>query len=111
MGEETVGFYICLATMTAAGMDPVVGCSHRIAGRRLRRSRFDSSTPLVRVLPLTQRSAGVEVNMGIPLLEGVILWLFHLISGSWSYKNTQGMSLKQRVHPDGDQLECEKRTA
>lgn len=76
MGEETVGFYILLAaTMTAAGMDPVVGAATVLlgAGSGVLGSTINPFATGAAVD--AARSAGVEVNMGILYLEGVILWL------------------------------------
>ena len=76
MGEETVGFYILLAaTMTAAGMDPVVGAATVLlgAGSGVLGSTINPFATGAAVE--AARSAGVEVNMGILYLEGVILWL------------------------------------
>ncbi|MGP1570354.1 MAG: YfcC family protein [Eubacteriales bacterium] len=73
MGEETVGFYILLAaTMTAAGMDPLVGAAIVLLGAG---SGVLGSTINPFATGAAVASAGVELNMGIVYAEGLILWL------------------------------------
>ena len=76
MGEETVGFYILLAaTMTAAGMDPVVGAATVLlgAGSGVLGSTINPFATGAAVD--AARSAGVEVNMGIPILRALFCGL------------------------------------
>ncbi len=111
MGEETVGFYILLAaTMTAAGMDPIVGAATVLlgAGSGVLGSTINPFATGAAVD--AARSMGVEVNMGILYMEGVVLWLgTYLISAIAVTKyakhviNTKGSILT------ADQLdECKK---
>jgi len=76
MGEETVGFYILLAaTMMAAGFDPMVGAATVLlgAGSGVLGSTINPFATGAAVDAAV--SAGVEVNMGILYVEGIILWL------------------------------------
>lgn len=76
MGEETVGFYILLAsTMMVAGFDPIVGAATVLLGAG---SGVVGST----INPFSTGAAvagaegvGVEVNMSILYVEGIILWI------------------------------------
>lgn len=76
MGEETVGFYILLAsTMMVAGFDPVVGAATVLLGAG---SGVVGST----INPFSTGAAvdgamgvGVEVNMSVLYAEGIVLWL------------------------------------
>ena len=80
MGEETVGFYILLAaTMTAAGMDPLVGAAVVLlgAGTGVLGSTINPFATGAAVDAAT--SAGVEVNMGTVYLIGIVIWLVALI--------------------------------
>lgn len=73
MGEETVGFYILLAaTMMAAGFDPLVGAATVLLGAG---SGVLGSTINPFATGAAVAAAGVDVNMGIVYVEGVILWL------------------------------------
>lgn len=73
MGEETVGFYILLAaTMTAAGMDPVVGAATVLLGAG---SGVIGSTINPFATGAAVASAGVDLNMAIIYAEGLVLWL------------------------------------
>lgn len=73
MGEETVGFYILLAaTMTAAGMDPVVGAATVLLGAG---SGVIGSTINPFSTGIAVANAGVDLNMGVVYAEGLILWL------------------------------------
>lgn len=73
MGEETVGFYILLAaTMTAAGMDPIVGAATVLLGAG---SGVLGSTINPFATGAAVAAAGVPVNMGIVYAEGLILCL------------------------------------
>ena len=80
MGEETVGFYILLAsTMLAAGFDPVVGAATVLLGAG---SGVIGST----INPFSTGAAvdgatgvGVEVNMSILYAEGIIIWLISYV--------------------------------
>lgn len=73
MGEETVGFYILLAaTMTAAGMDPVVGAAIVLLGAG---SGVLGSTINPFATGAAVAGAGVELNMAIVYAEGLVLWL------------------------------------
>ena len=111
MGEETVGFYILLAaTMTAAGMDPVVGAATVLlgAGSGVLGSTINPFATGAAVD--AARSAGVEVNMGILYLEGVILWLgTYLISVVGVTKYARHVIETKGSILTADQLsECEK---
>lgn len=73
MGEETVGFYILLAaTMMAAGFDPLVGAATVLLGAG---SGVLGSTINPFATGAAVAAAGVDVNMGVVYVEGIILWL------------------------------------
>lgn len=74
MGEETVGFYILLATtMMAAGFDPVVGAATVLLGAG---TGVLGSTINPFATGAAVAGAGVTLNMGIVYGEAIILWLF-----------------------------------
>ncbi len=76
MGEETVGFYILLATtMLAAGFDPLVGAATVLlgAGTGVLGSTINPFATGAAVAAASD--VGVEMNMGIVYAEGIILWL------------------------------------
>ncbi len=76
MGEETVGFYILLATtMLAAGFDPLVGAATVLlgAGTGVLGSTINPFATGAAVAAAAD--VGVEMNMGIVYAEGIILWL------------------------------------
>lgn len=76
MGEETVGFYILLAsTMLAAGMDPLVGAATVLLGAGT--GVLGSTVNPFAVGAAVDAAKGVDVkaNMGTILVLGVILWL------------------------------------
>lgn len=76
MGEETVGFYILLAaTMMAAGFDPLVGAATVLlgAGSGVLGSTINPFATGAAVDAAT--AVGVNVNMGVLYVEGIILWL------------------------------------
>lgn len=73
MGEETVGFYILLAaTMTAAGMDPIVGAATVLLGAG---SGVIGSTINPFATGAAVASARVELNMTVVYGLGLLLWL------------------------------------
>ena len=73
MGEETVGFYILLATtMMAAGFDPVVGAATVLLGAG---TGVLGSTINPFATGAAVAGAGVPLNMGIVYVEAIILWL------------------------------------
>ena len=73
MGEETVGFYILLAsTMMVAGFDPLVGAATVLLGAG---SGVLGSTINPFATGAAVAAAGVDVNMSIVYVEGIILWL------------------------------------
>ncbi len=73
MGEETVGFYILLAaTMTAAGMDPVVGAATVLLGAG---SGVIGSTINPFATGAAVANAGVDLSMAVVYAEGLILWI------------------------------------
>ncbi len=76
MGEETVGFYILLATtMLAAGFDPLVGAATVLlgAGTGVLGSTINPFATGAAVAAAAD--VGVEMNTGIVYVEGIILWL------------------------------------
>ena len=76
MGEETVGFYILLAsTMLAAGMDPMVGAATVLLGAGTGVLGSTINPFAVGAAVDGAKSADVKVNMGIILVLGVILWI------------------------------------
>ena len=81
MCEETVGFYILLAaTMLAAGMDPIVGCATVLLGAGV---GVLGSTINPFATGAAISAAGVEVNTGITIVLGVILWLVAYALATW----------------------------
>lgn len=81
MGEETVGFYILLAaTMTAAGMDPMVGCATVLLGAG---TGCLGSTINPFATGAAVAAATVDVNMGITYAVGLIVWLAALLISIW----------------------------
>lgn len=79
MLEETVGFYVLLAaTMTAAGMDPLVGSAVILLGAG---SGVLGSTinPFATGAAISALPDGVNVNQGLILLIGAVLWLSTLV--------------------------------
>ncbi len=75
MLEETVGFYALLAaTMMAAGMDPLVGSATILLGAG---SGVLGSTinPFATGAAIAALPEGVQVNQGLIILIGTILWL------------------------------------
>ncbi len=76
MGEETVGFYILLAaTMTTAGMDPLVGCATVLlgAGTGVLGSTINPFATGVAIESAT--SVGVAVNTAQAYTIAVVLWI------------------------------------
>ena len=106
MGEETVGFYILLAaTMTAAGMDPIVGAATVLlgAGTGVLGSTINPFATGAAVD--AARSVGVEVNMGTLYAEGVILWLgTYLISALFVTKYAKHVMATKGSILTADQL-------
>ncbi len=81
MCEETVGFYILLAaTMLAAGMDPIVGCATVLLGAGV---GVLGSTINPFATGAAISAAGVEVNTGITIVLGLILWLVAYAIATW----------------------------
>ncbi len=79
MLEETVGFYVLLAaTMTAAGMDPLVGSAVILLGAG---SGVLGSTinPFATGAAISALPDGVNVNQGLILLIGAVLWISTLV--------------------------------
>ena len=79
MLEETVGFYVLLAaTMYAAGMDSLVGSAVILLGAG---SGVLGSTinPFAVGAAVSALPKGIEVNQGLIILIGVVLWLTTLI--------------------------------
>jgi len=75
MLEETVGFYVLLAaTMTAAGMDPLVGAAVVLLGAG---SGVLGSTinPFATGAAISALPEAIGVNQGLILLIGAVLWL------------------------------------
>lgn len=73
MGEETVGFYILLATtMMAAGFDPLVGAATVLLGAG---TGVLGSTINPFATGAAVAGAGVSLNMGIVYAEAIILWI------------------------------------
>ena len=81
MCEETVGFYILLAsTMLAAGLDPMVGAAVVLLGAGV---GVLGSTINPFATGAAVAAAGVDVNMGKVYLLGVILWLGSYAIATW----------------------------
>ncbi len=78
MLEETVGFYVLLAaTMMAAGMDPLVGAATILLGAG---SGVLGSTinPFATGAAISALPAGIQVNQGLVILIGTLLWIITL---------------------------------
>ena len=76
MGEETVGFYILLAaTMTSAGMDPLVGCATVLlgAGTGVLGSTINPFATGCAIEATVAK--GVEVNTAQVYTIAVLLWI------------------------------------
>jgi uncharacterized ion transporter superfamily protein YfcC len=81
MCEETVGFYILLAaTMYAAGMDPIVGCATVLLGAGVG-CLGSTINPFATGAAIA--AAGVDVNTGITITLGIILWLVSYFIAAW----------------------------
>ncbi|MBQ4375745.1 MAG: YfcC family protein [Erysipelotrichales bacterium] len=81
MCEETVGFYILLAsTMLAAGLDPMVGAAVVLLGAGV---GVLGSTINPFATGAAVAAAGVDVNMGKVYLLGIILWLGSYAIATW----------------------------
>ena len=75
MLEETVGFYVLLAaTMMAAGMDPLVGAATILLGAG---SGVLGSTinPFATGVAISALPETIQVNQGLIILIGVVLWI------------------------------------
>ena len=100
MLEETVGFYALLAfTMVAAGMDTVVASATVLLGAG---SGVLGSTvnPFATGAAIAALPEGVEVNQGIIIFIGVILWLvsylisvFFVMSYAQKVKDDKGSTI------------------
>ncbi|MBQ1505145.1 MAG: YfcC family protein [Erysipelotrichales bacterium] len=76
MCEETVGFYILLAsTMLAAGMDPMVGAAVVLLGAGVGVLGSTINPFATGAAVAGAASMGVDVNMGKVYILGIILWL------------------------------------
>ena len=110
MGEETVGFYILLAaTMTAAGMDPIVGAATVLLGAGSGALGSTINPFATGAAVDAARSVGVEVNMGTLYVEGIILWLStYLISALFVTKNVKHVMATKGSILTADQLNTYK---
>lgn len=109
MGEETVGFYILLATtMLAAGFDPVVGAATVLlgAGSGVLGSTINPFATGAAVD--AARGVGVEVNMGILYVIGIILWLMsYVVSALFVTRYAKSVKSKKGSILTSEQLdEC-----
>ncbi|MDY3233217.1 MAG: YfcC family protein [Erysipelotrichaceae bacterium] len=110
MGEETVGFYILLAaTMTAAGMDPIVGAATVLLGAGSGALGSTINPFATGAAVDAARSVGVEVNMGTLYVEGIILWLStYLISALFVTKYVKHVMATKGSILTADQLNTYK---
>ncbi len=111
MGEETVGFYILLATtMLAAGFDPLVGAATVLlgAGTGVLGSTINPFATGAAVAAAAD--VGVEMNMGIVYAEGIILWLVtYLIAALFVTRYAKSVKANKGSILTAEQLdECRK---
>ena len=94
MAEETIAFYsLIVATMMAAGFDPLVGAAVILLGAGAGVLGSTINPFAISVAVDTARTAGVEVNQGTIILLGVILWITTLAICIWFV-----MSYAKKVH-------------
>ena len=88
MAEETIAFYsLIVATMMAAGFDTMVGAAVIMLGAGAGVLGSTVNPFAISVAVDTAKAAGIEVNQGIIILLGVILWFTTLAICIWFVMN------------------------
>ena len=94
MAEETIAFYsLIVATMMAAGFDPLVGAATILLGAGAGVLGSTINPFAISVAVDTAKTAGVETNQGIIILLGTILWFTTLAICIWFV-----MSYAKKIH-------------
>lgn len=94
MAEETIAFYsLIVATMMAAGFDPLVGAATILLGAGAGVLGSTINPFAISVAVDTAKAAGVQTNQGIIILLGAILWITTLAICIWFV-----MSYAKKVH-------------
>lgn len=76
MAEETLAFYALItATMMAAGFDPIVGAATILLGAGSGVLGSTINPFAIGVAASAANAAGVEINQGITIAIGIVLWL------------------------------------
>lgn len=76
MAEETLAFYALItATMMAAGFDPIVGAATILLGAGSGVLGSTINPFAIGAAASAANAAGVEINQGITIAIGVVLWL------------------------------------
>lgn len=84
MAEETIAFYsLIVATMIAAGFDPLVGASVILLGAGAGVLGSTINPFAISVAVDTAKAAGIVTNQGMIILLGAILWLTTLAICIW----------------------------
>lgn len=108
MAEETIAFYsLIVATMMAAGFDPLVGTATILLGAGAGVLGSTINPFAISVAVDTARTAGIETNQGTIILLGAILWIttlaiciFYVMSYAKKVHNNLGVSLLSRQELD-----------
>ena len=94
MAEETVAFYtLIVATMIAAGFDPLVGTATILLGAGSGVLGSTINPFAISVAVDTAKAAGVETDQGKIILLGAILWISTVSICIWSV-----MSYAEKIH-------------
>lgn len=98
MAEETIAFYsLIVATMMAAGFDPLVGASVILLGAGAGVLGSTINPFAISVAVDTAKAAGIETNQGVIILLGTILWVTTLAICIWYV-----MAYAKKVHNNPD---------
>lgn len=94
MAEETIAFYsLIVATMMAAGFDPLVGASVILLGAGAGVLGSTINPFAISVAVDTAKAAGIATNQGVIILLGAILWATTLAICIWYV-----MAYAKKVH-------------
>lgn len=94
MAEETIAFYsLIVATMMAAGFDPLVGAATILLGAGAGVLGSTINPFAISVAVDTAKAAGVQPNQGVIILLGAILWITTTAICIWFV-----MSYAKKVH-------------
>lgn len=94
MAEETIAFYsLIVATMIAAGFDPLVGASVILLGAGAGVLGSTINPFAISVAVDTAKAAGIVTNQGMIILLGAILWVTTLAICIWYV-----MAYAKKVH-------------